>query len=236
MPDSFDWIFFDCFNTLIDDFDDEGDESGLGPMQHLPVEAGLYDTVYELRQDYLDWREVILKAQAREMPIQDRLTDLLKRRSPDYPDTQLQTLVAAMVDCFIESYDDLIRLPDGVKAMLDHWHGKVSMGVVSNFHVADLPQTLLQKFGLREYFDFVIDSAQCGYRKPSNEIYAIAAQSANFTDYSRILFIGDNLLNDALTPQRLGMKSLYFDRSLERPNSSPTPKDFPSIRRWDEFR
>ena len=57
MPNSIEWIFFDCFNTLIDDFDQDGDESGLGPMQHLPVEAGLYDTVYDLRKDYLDWRK-----------------------------------------------------------------------------------------------------------------------------------------------------------------------------------
>jgi FMN phosphatase YigB (HAD superfamily) len=27
-----DWIFFDCFNTLIDDFDATGDESGLGSL------------------------------------------------------------------------------------------------------------------------------------------------------------------------------------------------------------
>ena len=236
MPDSFDWIFFDCFNTLIDDFDENGDESGLGPMQHLPVEVGLYDTVYELRQDYLDWREMVLISQSQEMPIQARLTALLKRRSPTYPDADLQTLVAAMVDCFIQSYDETIRLPDGVEAMLDYWHGKVSMGVVSNFHVADLPNTLLQKFGLRQYFDFVIDSAQCGYRKPSHEIYAIAAEAANFTDYSRILFLGDHFLNDALTPQRIGMKSIYFDRSLERAHSTPAPKEFPSIRHWDEFR
>lgn len=236
MPESFDWIFFDCFNTLIDDFDEDGDESGLGPMQHLPVDVGLYDTIYDLRKDYLDWRAITLKSQPKEMPIQDRLTSLLRRRSPTYPDADLQTLVSQMVSCFIESYEDTIRLPEGVHAMLDHWQGKVSMGVVSNFHVADLPHQLLEKFDLRRYFDFVIDSAQCGYRKPSDEIYAIAAQAAKLTDYSRVLFIGDHLLNDALTPQSIGMKAIYFDRSLERANSSPAPETVPSIKRWDEFR
>jgi putative hydrolase of the HAD superfamily len=236
MPDSFDWIFFDCFNTLIDDFDEDGDESGLGPMQHLPVEAGLYDNVYELRQDYLDWREVTLKQQSREMLIQDRLTALLKRRSPDYPDSDLQHLVSQMVACFIASYDELTRLPTGVQAMLEYWQGKVSMGVVSNFHVPDFPSAILEKFGLRHYFEFVIDSAQCGYRKPNDEIYAIAAQAANLTDYSRILFIGDHLLNDALTPQAIGMQSIYFDRSRERAKSVIVPQNLPSIQRWEEFR
>ena len=33
------WIFFDCFNTLLDDFDDAGDESGIGSIARHPVEA-----------------------------------------------------------------------------------------------------------------------------------------------------------------------------------------------------
>jgi hypothetical protein len=37
MRDDFDWIFFDCFNTLIDDFDESGDESGLGSLPRLAV-------------------------------------------------------------------------------------------------------------------------------------------------------------------------------------------------------
>ncbi|MEM9137205.1 MAG: HAD family hydrolase [Cyanobacteria bacterium P01_F01_bin.42] len=238
MPHSIEWIFFDCFNTLIDDFDEDGDESGLGPMQHLPVEAGLYSTVYELRRDYLDWREQNLTSQAREIPIQDRLTALLKRRAPDYPRDQRAALVAQMVDCFLESYESDLRLPAGVLDMLTYWQGKVSMGVVSNFHVSALPERLLEKFGLRSYLKFVVDSAECGYRKPSTEIYSIAAHAANLRieDYSKVLFIGDHLLNDVLTPQSLGMSAIHFDRSLERPRSAPTPKNIPSIRGWANFR
>lgn len=54
---SFDWIFFDCFNTLIDDFDDAGDESGVGFLAHLPVHAGFYSTSADFKQDYDKWRE-----------------------------------------------------------------------------------------------------------------------------------------------------------------------------------
>lgn len=38
----FDWIFFDCFNTLIDDFDESGDESGLGSLPVLAVQHGFF--------------------------------------------------------------------------------------------------------------------------------------------------------------------------------------------------
>ena len=39
------WIFFDCFNTLLDDFDETGDESGLSPIVHLPVRDGYFATL-----------------------------------------------------------------------------------------------------------------------------------------------------------------------------------------------
>ncbi|MCM1982251.1 HAD family hydrolase [Lyngbya confervoides] len=238
MSPPFDWIFFDCFNTLIDDFDPHGDESGLGPMQHLPVKAGLYADVYELRRDYLSWRQQTVKAQPEEMPIQDRLRALLERRSPPLSTAALDQLVTQMVDCFIQTYPATLRLPAGVQEMLGHWRGTVSMGVVSNFHVGALPEQLLESFGLRQYFDFVVDSAQCGYRKPSDQIYAIAAATAQVPpeEYHRILFIGDHLQNDCLKPRTLGMSAVYFDRSAVRPRSASAPENIPAIQHWDDFR
>ena len=56
MKPSFDWVFFDCFNTLIDDFDDRGDESGLRPILRRPVETGFYATEVEFKGDYDRWK------------------------------------------------------------------------------------------------------------------------------------------------------------------------------------
>lgn len=42
MSHDFDWIFFDCFNTLIDDFDPGGDESGLCSLPELAVTQGYF--------------------------------------------------------------------------------------------------------------------------------------------------------------------------------------------------
>ncbi len=176
----FDWIFFDCFNTLIDDFDQAGDESGLGPMQHLPIQAGLYDNIYEFRADYLDWRDQELKPQAKEMHIQERLRALFQRRSPHLPPPKREQLVADMVTCFKDHYPESLRLPTGVQDMLQSWHGQVSIGVVSNFHIRDWPEQLLQDFGLGQFLNFVLDSAQCGHRKPGPTIYSLAAQKSQY--------------------------------------------------------
>lgn len=36
------WIFFDCFNTLLDERDGLSDESCMKPIAYIPVAAGLF--------------------------------------------------------------------------------------------------------------------------------------------------------------------------------------------------
>lgn len=158
----FDWIFFDCFNTLIDDFDETGSDSGLSPMHHIPVDAGFYNTVEEFRRDYHQWRQNQWIDHWQEVLLPDRLLTILKARSPNPPTCQIESVVTEMMSHFEVGYPLTLRLPQGVNDMLNHWQGKVPMGVVSNFHLSQRPAQLLDTFGLKHYFRFVLDSATCG--------------------------------------------------------------------------
>ena len=234
----FDWIFFDCFNTLIDDFDQTGDESGLGPIAHLPVEAGIYSAVETFRQDYLQWRQQRWATQWREVTLPERFREILRSRSPQLPGHHVDAVVAKMLQSFGVEYPKTLRLPQGVAEMLDHWDGKVRMGVVSNFPLSHWPEQLLEQFSLRRYFDFVLDSAACGWKKPGPEIYQAACQlaAAPDSDIGKILFIGDHLRNDVLMPMQLGMQAIYFDRSHDRPTSAKAPDHISAITHWSQFR
>lgn len=235
---AFDWIFFDCFNTLIDDFDPSGDESGMVPIHELAIASGLYATAAEFGEDYLHWRQAQWVNQWQEVVLLERLKALLKRRSPTIFPDQLETLAAGMVEGFATNYPTMLRLPQGVTDMLNHWQGKVRMGVISNFHLANYPQQMLAQFGLTPYFDFVLDSAACGWRKPGPEIYQVACQLARIPDaeIGTVLFVGDHLTNDVLKPLELGMQAIYFDRCGDRPSSSPAPDHVTAITHWDQFR
>ncbi|NEP18275.1 MAG: HAD family hydrolase [Leptolyngbya sp. SIO4C1] len=236
IPDSFDWIFFDCFNTLIDDFDETGDESGLAPMYHVPVEVGLYESTEAFRQDYHRWRKANLSGKAKERTLQERMRLIFQTYRPDAEAAQVEQCIQTMAAQFAIIYPQTLRLPPGVAAMLDYWQGRVKMGVVSNFFLANWPEQFLTHYGLRQYFDFVLDSAACGWRKPGLEIYQVALAQTNVSDLSRVLFIGDHLRNDMMTPMRLGMQAVHFDRSNDRPNASPSPANVLSIDHWEAFR
>ena len=181
----FDWIFFDCFNTLIDDFDQAGDESGMGPIAHLPVEAGIYPAVEAFRQDYSDWRKQQWTHQWREVTLPERWREILRSRSPDLPGQHVDAVVADMLQSFEVEYPKTLRLPEGVTEMLEYWQGKARLGVVSNFPLSYWPEQLLKQFGLRGHFDFVLDSAVCGWKKPGLEIYQAACRLAEIPESSR---------------------------------------------------
>ncbi|MBI1930106.1 HAD family hydrolase [Candidatus Poribacteria bacterium] len=242
MPDWFhtaipEWIFFDCFNTLIDDFDDTGDESGLGPMLHVPVEAGFYVSEIDFKKDYDEWRKREWRGDEwHEVELPKRLRTLLKDKDASR-ECEIEVLVKRMLSCFNEGYPRMLRLTPGVREMLQAWHGKVKMGVVSNFFLPEWPKHLLAKYGLANYFDFVLGSAAFGIKKPGLQIYFEALRLAGIprNRVAAVLFIGDSLTNDVLTPRALNMSALYFDRSAERP-SSKRVSNIPFITHWDQFR
>ncbi|MFG6098728.1 HAD family hydrolase [Leptolyngbyaceae cyanobacterium CCMR0082] len=232
---SLDWIFFDCFNTLIDDFDTSGYEAGLAPMYQVPVTAGLYTDIEDVRADYHRWRLEYIAGKPHEQTLQERFRNLLAVYRPEADTALVDQVLAEMEVQFMECFPATLRLPAGVESMLQRWQDQVSMGVISNFFLADWPGKMLERYGLNVYFQFVLDSAECGKRKPSDTIYQMALEAAGNPAPERVLFIGDHLTNDAIAPQRLGMRSIYFDRSAERASSSAAPADIKAITHWDQF-
>ena len=232
-----DWIFFDCFNTLIDDFDENGDISGLGPIRHLPVEAGFYASSEDFIGDYTAWRNRQWPGgEHREIPLPERFRAILIDRAP-FRMKEVEPLVQSLLHQFKARYPATLRPTPGVREMLDAWSGRVRMGVVSNFFLSDWPATLLTDHGLSVYFDFVLDSSAFGWKKPDPRIYreALRLSGLSADQAGKVLFIGDNPDHDVRAPLELGMRALYLDRSAERP-SPPPPAGIDAIVHWDQFR
>ena len=231
------WIFFDCFNTLLDDFDETGDESGVGPISHFPVDAGFYPSPEHFYRDYTAWRRRQWPGRVwREVILPDRLKAVLTARNPSRRE-EVESLVEAMLDQLKEGYPELLRPTPGVHSMLDAWRGKARLGVVSNFFLPGWPEKFLATHGLAGYFDFVLDSAAFGWKKPGVRIYCEALHLAGLSSDQAgdVLFVGDSLTNDVLTPRKLGFRTLYLDRSSDRP-LPPAPDDVDAIAHWDQFR
>lgn len=221
------WILFDCFNTLIDDFDEKGDEWGLNCISHLPVELGLSSSSEAFKRDYKTRRKLWFSSH-NEKSLDKRLLDLFGKDKKHE--------VEMIVSIFKEKFLDELRLTSGVEEMLMRVAKKYQLAVVSNFFIPDYVSHLLDHFGLRKYFNFVLESASIGKKKPGHEIYKLALKRIPAqVNRNEIVFVGDNLKNDALIPYELGMKGIYFYRHRERPNVLVPPENIDYIESWNDF-
>ena len=232
----FDWIFFDCFNTLVDDFDEDGDESGLGSLPTLAVELGFFTVIADFLTAYARARSV--HPDGRETPLDERLKRTLGS-APSSPSlAEIASALPLLLTRWQEDYLRLIRPTPGVQAMLAYWSARKPAGVVSNFFLPDRPAQYLERFGLRPHFRFVIDSARLGYRKPHHRIFHHALAQAGLTpaDAHRVLYIGDRNDLDIHPARQLGMQVMHFNRSRSRRGVDSTPEGVAAIHDWEEFR
>jgi FMN phosphatase YigB (HAD superfamily) len=231
------WLFFDCFNTLLDDFDEAGDESGLGTLPDLAVALGACTARHVFVDAYrAERREHAAEAWAehRELSLDARLLGAVVAGGL-LSGTPAREVAERLLEQWHLEYPKTLRLTPGVREMLAFWHGKKRMAVISNFLVAGLPLIYLRQFGIAHHFEFVLDSAAFGYRKPGRRIFEAALLRAA-AEPAQVTFIGDRLDLDIAPAHALGMDVVHLDRSADRPGTALTDARYPSIQRWDVFR
>ena len=81
------------------------------------------------------------------------------------------------------------------------------MALVSNFY-GNL-RTVLREFGLTDYFQAVIESAEAGIRKPDPAIFRLGLDALGFPPHE-IAVIGDSYKNDITPATQLGCPAIWL--------------------------
>lgn len=227
------WVLFDCFNTLIDDFDKSGSIDGLETIQHLPVAAGAFGTEQAFREAYNAGRKINWWQRTSEVHLNVRLRAVFEQQGTLDMD-EITVLVDDMLQCFSDTYIDTVRLTHGVENMLGAWSKVAKLAVVSNFFLPGWPKKFLDQLGLGVHFQFVIDSAEVCSKKPDDLIYIKALQKTGVSP-EQITFVGDDYHRDVVRPRQFGMKAHHFCRFGDRPGVERSPENRP-IKNWEMFR
>ena len=89
-----------------------------------------------------------------------------------------------------------------------------NLGIVSNAGDDADVQKLAQNFGITEYFDFILSSAACSYRKPHPRIFEIALSNW-YCPPSEAVMVGDNLDADIRGAQNTGIYGVWISRRAD---------------------
>lgn len=89
------------------------------------------------------------------------------------------------------------------------------LGLVSNAGDDEDVRTLARNFGIDRFFDFILTSAACSYRKPHPRIFEVALMHWGFPA-SETAMVGDSLEADILGAERAGMFSIWYTAHVSR--------------------
>ena len=114
--------------------------------------------------------------------------------------------------------------PDA-EACLRELRKQYRIGVIANQKLGTASR--LETFGLLQYIDLVISSAEEGVSKPDPRIFQLALERAECHSEEAVM-IGDRLDNDVVPAKRLGMKTVWIRQGfggLSDPALSPEQPD-----------
>ena len=126
------------------------------------------------------------------------------------------------------------RVYPGVKDLLERLRRQYSLGVIAN--QAPGAEKRLRDFGVLEYFELILASAEVGLSKPDPRIFQLALDRAGCRAEQAVM-VGDRLDNDIIPAKALGMKTVWIrqgDWKYASPRSPEETPDF-AVDDWKEL-
>ena len=132
-------------------------------------------------------------------------------RELGYADVAESTLRSALDALYSLTQNNWELEEDALAAIQKLNSQNVHLGIFSNAGDDKDVQELIENFGIRPYFDFVLTSAACYYRKPHPRAFEMALAQWNITP-PEALMIGDSLHADIEGAKKLGMQTIWITR------------------------
>lgn len=104
-------------------------------------------------------------------------------------------------------YEAAAACVEEARPVLEYLHARYPMVLVSNFY--GNVEAVLEDFGLRKYFQSIVESAVVGVRKPDPRIFSLGCEALGIPS-SEVLVIGDSLRKDIEPAESIGCKVMWI--------------------------
>ena len=96
------------------------------------------------------------------------------------------------------------------REVLQALHGRYKLGIIANQSAGT--EERMVRFGIRDYFDVVVASAEAGVAKPDKRIFELALSQAGCSAKEACM-VGDRLDNDIAPAAEMGMYTVWVRQS-----------------------
>lgn len=122
--------------------------------------------------------------------------------------------------------EDEVPYPDAKSTLAALIQMGYKLGIIANQKLGTAER--LENWGLRQYFDVIVSSAEIGYAKPDKRIFEKALEMAGCTARESAM-VGDRLDNDMIPAKALGMRTVWIKNGLAQYQSEELGKDIADV-------
>ena len=140
------------------------------------------------------------------------LREVLKDKG--YDNVSSETLRDALDALFAVTQSNWALEEDAIPTLKKLEETGYRLGIISNAGDDQDVQQLARRFKIRQYFDFILTSAACSYRKPHPRIFELALANWYLLP-SEAVMVGDNLTADIKGAQNVGLYGVWISRRVD---------------------
>jgi len=197
----------------------QADEALTNYLREQGMELNLSTFPREFRKrlsQYFRKREKDLLETTYSFVLRDLLTD------KGYGDVEETVLRSALDRLFAITQTNWVLEEDTLPTLQKLEADGYRLGLVSNAGDDQDVQQLARRFDISQYFDFLLTSAACSYRKPHPRIFELALSNWYFLP-SEAVMVGDNLDADIRGAKSAGLYAVWISRRAGQQNGDPLP-------------
>lgn len=211
-------VIFDLGGTLMYErtswhaITSQADEALTNYLRQQGMELNLSTFPREFRRrldKYFKKREKDLLETTYSFVLRDLLTD------KGHGDVSEDILRTALDRLFAVTQTNWVLEDDTLATLQKLEENGYRLGLISNAGDDQDVQQLARRFGIDRYFDFILTSAACSYRKPHPRIFELALSNWYFLPAEAVM-VGDNLEADVRGAQTVGLYAIWLSRRAGR--------------------
>ncbi len=210
------WLFFDLGNTLID-------ESKPEEIRIKSIQTACKDVGLELTTEYIRQQIETASANYAQNIIKEAVKNIIKNDAELNYVLEKTTYLKELEEPFYDAAESLER-----------FHKLYSIGIIANQSLGT--EDRLKKYGLWNFIDLCLPSAEIGMKKPDPKFFLLALEKAGSKPENAVM-IGDRLDNDIYPAKKLGLKTIHVLRGFgkfQTPKSEEYKADY-TIRELKEL-
>jgi FMN phosphatase YigB (HAD superfamily) len=116
--------------------------------------------------------------------------------------------IKSALNVFFNDFMDTFELREDAKILLRLASERCKLALISNFTYAPVIYCSLRQLRIKRYFSFVVVSDDCGWRKPSENIFNLTLNKLHVTPKEAI-FVGDSPNEDIKGAMEVGLKTVF---------------------------